>query len=231
MLKFTYLLLPFALMPGVSAEAQLFGSRSIGQPLQRRVGPSRFSRAGDLQGNERFLRGNRAAADFVGSDQREQQGFVGSEQARGAGAVTSSVAGLRERTDRSSQMNRPLTLPGVDEMYHPRLRLGFALPGPSVTVADLGRRVTEELAAPNRFSERSQIVVSVEGRMATLRGEVASARERDLAELVVLVEPGISQAKNELNVVDPLVPPQPAASPQNSSSEALMPAVAPAPGD
>ena len=41
------------------------------------------------------------------------------------------------------------------------------------------------------------------GRTAILRGEVTSARERDLAELAALVEPGISAVKNELVVATP----------------------------
>ena len=206
MLKKIHLLIPVALvfMGGAVAEAQLFGSRSLGQPLQRGVGPSRFSQAGELQGSERFLRGNRGRLDFVGSDQREQQGFVGSEQARGTGAVMSSTAGLRKRPDRDSQINRRLTLPDAGEMYHPRLRLGFELPKTFLT--DLGHQLTEELSASARFSEQCRLVGSGEGRTAILQGEVTSARERDLAELVALVEPGISQVRNELKVVIYRVP-------------------------
>ncbi|MDP6554303.1 MAG: BON domain-containing protein [Pirellulaceae bacterium] len=201
MLKGAYLLILFAviLMSDAAAEAQLFGSRSFGQPLQRRVGPARFSGAGDLQGSERFLRRNRGRADFVGSDQREQQGFVGSEQARVTGRVMSSIAGLRERVDRTSQINRPLALPDTNEMYHPKLRLDFAPSKPPLT--DVENRLTDVMSLSSRFSERSRIVVSVEGRTAILRGEVTSARERDLAELVALFEPEISKVQNVLKVV------------------------------
>lgn len=219
MLKKIHVLIPVALvfMSGAVAEAQLFGSRTLGQPLQRRVGPSRFSQAGELQGSERFLRGNRGRADFVGSDQREQRGFVGNEQARGTGAVVTSTAGLRERPDRGSQINRPLTLPEAGEMYHPRLRLGFVLPKTSLT--DLGHRLTEELSASARFSEQCRLVVSVAGRTAILQGEVTSVRERDLAELVALVGQGISQVRNELKVVTVRVLPESSVPSEDSSSE------------
>jgi hypothetical protein len=213
MLKSAQLLLPFAfaLMTCADAEAQLFGSRNLGQPLQRRAGPGSASQAGQLQGGERFLRGNRGRAEFVGSDQREQQGFVGSEQARTTGAVVSSVAGLRQRTDRSSRINRPLTPPKASEMYPPQLQLGFALPERELT--ELGTRLAEELQGSSRFSEQCRFEVSVAGRTAILRGEVTSARERDLAELVVLIEPGISRVRNELLVANPPLPqlPVPAA--------------------
>ncbi len=209
MLKGAQLLIPFAfvLMTCVVAEAQLFGSRSLGQPLQRSAGPGSSSRAGELQGSERFVRGNRGRAEFVGSDQREQQGFVGSEQARTTGAVVSSVAGLREQTDRSSQINRPLALAKANEMYPPKLQLGFALPARELT--ELGTHLAEELRGSSRFSEHCRFEVSVEGRTAILRGEVTSARERDLAELVARIEPGISRVRNELLVTQPQVLPLP----------------------
>ncbi|MHB9080346.1 MAG: hypothetical protein ACYC3X_22965 [Pirellulaceae bacterium] len=40
----------------------------------------------------------------------------------------------------------------------------------------------------------------MEGRTATLRGEVPSAADRDLAELLLTFEPGISTIQNELRV-------------------------------
>jgi hypothetical protein len=45
--------------------------------------------------------------------------------------------------------------------------------------------------------------VSVEGATATLRGEVASERDRTLAERLVLFEPGIDSVRNELKVRSP----------------------------
>ncbi|MBC8350537.1 MAG: BON domain-containing protein [Planctomycetes bacterium] len=216
MLKSAQLLLPFvfALMTYVDAEAQLFGSRSLGQPLQRRAGPGSSSQAGQLQGGERFLRGNRGRAEFVGSDQREQQGFVGSEQARTTGAVGSSVAGLRQRTDRSSQINRPLALSKANEMYPPQLQLGFSLPERELT--ELGTHLAEELQGSSRFSAQCRFEVSVAGRTAILRGEVTSVRERDLAELVARIEPGISSVRNELLVATPLLPQLPVPEAQDS---------------
>ena len=206
-------------------QAQLFGTRNLRQPLQRQAGANRFSQAGTLQGSERFLRGNRGRAEFVGSDQRESQGFVGREQASRAATVASSTAGIRARADRSSQINRPLLPPERGSMYHPRLRLTFG-PEETLEVApveseiggqaadiprssvrrDVAARLTTELRESSRFSERSRIEVWVAGRTATLRGEVVSVRERDLAELVVLVEPGISRVLNELRRLERVEP-------------------------
>jgi len=179
------------------AMAQLFGSRSVGQPISGRSGSSRFNRPGVAQGNERFVRGSRGRGEFIGSAQPDQRGFVGNEQARASGGVVSSIAGLRERTDPSRTINRPLELPGDDELYHPRLALQFvAALAPTVVQS----RLQTELSATPHFSQRCHFWVLVEERTAILRGEVTSAAERDLAELLALVEPGISRVQNDLQV-------------------------------
>lgn len=87
-----------------TAEAQLFGARSLGQPLNRRAAAgaastSAMESAGTVRGDERFLRGNRGRREFVGSTRDSQQGFVGSEQAIGVGRVRTSVESLREPPD------------------------------------------------------------------------------------------------------------------------------------
>ncbi len=193
------------LLCGEAANAQLFGSRSVGQTLRRRVGPGSTA-TGELRGNERFLRGNRGRSDFIGSDQGDAGGFVGSDQARGTGTVAAAAASVRERKDRTSQINRPIDAPAKGEMYAPRLRIGFTIPRPQPKVA--AHRLAEELASSSRFSPACRFEVSVEGQTAILRGEATSARERDLAQLVVLLSPGISQVSNEVRVRDrPLSPP------------------------
>ena len=114
------------------------------------------------------------------------------------------MAGLRKQTDRSSQINRPLALAKANEMYPPKLQLGFALPARELT--ELGTHLAEELQGSSRFSAQCRFEVSVAGRTAILRGEVTSVRERDLAELVARIEPGISSVRNELQVAQPPVP-------------------------
>jgi hypothetical protein len=74
------------------ARAQLFGDRTVGQPLrgrQQQTRPPQLGTApggqnvggnqeavGILSGNERFLRGNRSRNDFVGSNRANQSGFA-----------------------------------------------------------------------------------------------------------------------------------------------------------
>ena len=199
--------------------AQLFGPRTFGRPLSRRTGPglSQQTSSGTIQGSERFLRGNRGATDFVGSDSRDARRFVGNEQANPARRVRTAVEGLRERRSARTSLNRPRGPLKAGEVYE-QLALSADMappdvvpPGPPVTAVELSRRLTDSLA---RFGE-ARIGVSLAGRTAILRGTVASARQRELAKTMVLFEPGISQVQNQL-VLSPaqgslqtLLPPAP----------------------
>lgn len=198
--------------------AQLFGgSRQLGQPIEARQqsrAESATADAGRIQGNERFLRSNRRRGDFVGSDRFERRGFVGSQQGSANGPVLPSVVGVRPGRDRSAQINRPLTVPPRSKPYHPRLTIGFD--SPIATGILPGSQLLLELENPDFFSSSNQFEVSVEGRTAILRGVVADERERDLVELLVSFEPGISAVRNLLTTPDPMPArpsPQPVAAP------------------
>jgi hypothetical protein len=129
-------------------EGQMFGQRSMGQPVTRqsRPGGGQFpsqgqgmmpgmmpgmggampgqvggAQQGIVQGQERFLRGNRNPQAFVGSDRRDQQGFVGSEQSIGTGRVATATEGMRVESSRTR--NRPLSAKSTRGMYPPRLVL------------------------------------------------------------------------------------------------------------
>jgi len=130
---------------GESVEGQMFGQRSMGQPMSRqsRPGSGQLPSLGQgmlpgmggampgqgggapqgiVQGQERFLRGNRNPSAFVGSDRRDQQGFVGSEQSIGSGGrVATATEGLRVESSRAR--NRPLSAKSTRGMYPPRLVL------------------------------------------------------------------------------------------------------------
>ena len=194
-----WMLFGFMLLSSDTAIAQLFGSRSIGNPLQGRTRSG--SGIGEVQGNERFLRGNRGRSDFVGSDSGDRRGFVGNEQATGSASTRTSTDGLQRRTDQGREINQVIPALAKKGMYYPTLRLGFSLPTTAAT--DLGQRLGLELASSSRFSDRSHFEVLVEGTTAILRGEVSSAAERDVAEVVARFEPGIYQVRNELKVLRP----------------------------
>lgn len=191
------------------AEAQLFGNRSLGaSSLSRRTRPGTTG-AGEVTGNERFIRGNRSRRAFVGSDTQDVDSFVGSEQATVSGTMQSTTAGLRPPPDESTSINRPLPPRGANDLYYPRLVIDFRTPSPPRMAPDA---ISQRLQRSDSLNHVGQIEVSVADRTATLRGAVASESDRRLAALLASFEPGIDHVHNEL-VVDTSLSSPPAPTP------------------
>ncbi len=186
------------------ANAQLFGQRNLGESLSRRARPgsSGGEGAGELRGNERFVRGNRSARDFVGSDMADTGRFVGVQQGRSRGTIRSAITNLRPPRDQNvnqPQARRtPPTLP-----YAPRLQLGFVAPAlaPGVVAEGISERLVDALSLRHSAGPMGHVQVSLQGRTAILQGEVASEHERALAEQLTLLEAGVSEVLNELTIV------------------------------
>ena len=203
-----------------AANGQSTGRRSFGSSPSRRQGPGsssrlqRGSRMWDSQPNstgsdagatdvgtlvdERFVRGARAAGDFIGTDSQERQTFVGSQQSGESGPVRSAQEGLRIESGpdaNQGQTQKALTNIG---MYNPRLRVAFDFS--RRPVAEVSSTLAARLENSSAIRRLGAIEVSLVGETATLRGAVASERERNLARLLVLFEPGIYAVKNELTV-------------------------------
>ena len=243
------------------ASAQnLFGQRTVGQPLTRPSGTSATNPAQAAQaargaaasfsmstGNRttgektgslvneraRFKRGNRKATDFVGSDAKEAKAFVGSEQAgaeaESAKVIRSAVENLDiEMAPDANQTAKPVLPPRV-KMNPPRLQLALDLSDArqrhvdSRLVDESGRslaagssergtvsggavegpvnsRLTGRLEKALPGGSSNRIAVSVAGSAAIVRGAVASERDRKLAELMLMFEPGIDRVRNLLEV-------------------------------
>ena len=183
------------------APAQMFGDRTFGRTLSRRVGPNQFNDAGTLSGSERFLRGNRKNGDFVGVDSSNGQPFVGRPDALAGSAIRRFTNNARRPrpSRRRRQLNLPLPVPKQGQRYHPELSIAFEfIESVHSARADvLMARMEESL----RGSGDSRIEVSLEGRTAILRGEVVSDEQRELARIFAMFEPGISHVRNELAVV------------------------------
>ncbi len=220
------------------AWAQLFGSnsnRALRQPLARQQGFSQFKDAGTLSGSERYIRRNRRATDFVGPDLRELRRFIGAIQGRATGRVVPMTQSLRKPADRSASMNQQLAPAARGQLYNPRLTLGFQ--APAVNSTGQAAHLQDVLASSPHLSA-NRIEVSLEGRTAILRGEVLSAKDRDLAQILASFEPGISAVDNQLRIVqrsrvsDPFgAPPtgaRPDASPQTPSTPSTPSSTRPA---
>ena len=71
----------------------------------------------------------------------------------------------------------------------------------------MNNQVTKVLARAivSRSRNQAPIKVEMEGRTAVLTGTVDTDHARDLAERLAMLEPGISDVRNEL-IVDPAAP-------------------------
>lgn len=191
------------------AEAQMFGARSVGRPLARRPGPGSLeqqSDVGTLQGSERFLRQNRTALDFVGRDSVDVPRYIGLLQARTRGQIPASTQGLLRRVDRSASINQPLVPARPGTLYPPRLDIAIDDSLLSLDSTSSGQQALETLVRSPQLAGTSRIGVSLAGRTAILHGEVPSAADRELAEILLTFEPGISAIRNELQVNPDLQP-------------------------
>ena len=199
---------PFRGMPG-----QMFGASA--RPGAQGAGASRTTESGSLmQGDERYLRRNRRGGAFVGAD--AEKAFVGAATAATEEQVPPAVGDVRlpRANAGTTVVSKP---PRVND---PRLTVGFDVP--RAQTVKISAALTRQLKEIPGMHPANQIEVSVAGDVATLRGVVASARDRTLAEQLVLFEPGISAVRNDL-LVSPL-PQNPEQPPRTAAPLTRQPA-------
>lgn len=177
-----------------------------------------------LFSKDQFEVGNRQVGQFVGTSLFDPRMFVGAA----TGGATSGASSLGGRTLQGRSMpgtaGRGTGAPGLGgegrraaTSIRTTARLAFEAPGidPGRINASLVRRLRQ----PGQMQLRLPVNVTVDGRTATLRGQVATEYDRIVAERFVRMEPGISQVANELVVAQrstdtpvkpnlPLTPPQ-----------------------
>jgi hypothetical protein len=160
---------------------------------------SPFEGVGTLDLNARYVRGNRETADFVGADSGDEAGFVGARHTEPVEEVRTAVEGLQIERG-APDANRTQLLPTRRRavMYRPRLRVGFQVERPAAETVN--SNLVDRLEVSLAPVAAGRIEVSMEGATAILRGEVPSHRQRRLARLLLLLEPGISEVENELTV-------------------------------
>lgn len=196
-----------------TAQAQLFGARTFGQPLSKRArttgaAPSAMDSAGAVQGNERFLRENRSRNDFVGSNRGSLQGFVGSEQAVGVGRIRTSVESLRESPNRSAQINRPVPPLAPGAMYYPRLSIEISEMADASYVSSVASKRDGKLESLLSQAAGSNIQVSHQVGRTVLRGIVASESIAEKLRILASFEPHIDTIESQL-IIASQVPTQP----------------------
>jgi hypothetical protein len=215
----TGLFIALAVAPCV-AQAQLFGNRNTGTApgaqmrspfgnggqLGLGTGPTLGSAAdelvapgGVLDGNERFIRGNRSRQDFVGNARSNLSGFVGAGQAIGVGRVPAATDSFRLQTLNSARINQPLPSQPARGMYYPKLELDL---GPNTSAATPRSDASSSLEIQRRVQNvgGENVLVLVAGDTAILKGRVESQRMAELIINVLSFEPGIDRVDNQLTV-------------------------------
>jgi len=203
-----WLLVLLLLLVGLADDvtAQMFGNSpnrpSLSERLRSRqrsrrgTGPEAAEAIGTVEGSERFIRGNRATTDFVGADASDQTTLVGAQSADMTTEVRTAVEDLRVTRERN--LNEQMRASRGKQMYNPRLRVNFAFATP--TNREVSARIVTQLQATETLNPLGPIEVLMEDGTATLRGVVASERDREMAALLARFEPGISSVKNELKI-------------------------------
>ncbi len=83
-----------------------------------------------------------------------------------------------------------------------RVRLRSAISVPPRPAAEIQRSASRVLASTPAHGGVAGVVVTMDGRKATLSGSVASEKDRRMSELLIRLEPGVSQVDNQV-VVQP----------------------------
>lgn len=161
--------------------------------------------SGTVSGNERYIRGNRQG-QFVGAGSEDAR-LTGVSQAIGAGGPGGQANRMGGRNGNilgqliQSQFNPQAFNMGGQAGRTPiriPIRLGFT-PNPAPP-AKFTAQFATRLGRLPALTTVGPIEVQLEGETVVLRGTVASEGDRQLAEEIALLEPGVSKVKNELQV-------------------------------
>jgi hypothetical protein len=180
---------------------QLGGGQSVlGRTLQNAT-------SGGIGGQSRFLRQNRTG-QFVGSDQGDigaSLGTLGGNQQGLAGLTSLMQQQLRpnqQGRQRNNQPNQTSTFGGRGQQPVYRISRGaaFEVPASAGGASAVSERLSQLVNRSRSIQAETPLVVEVRGRIAILQGSVASDRARDLAAQLVLLEPGVDQVDNQLEV-------------------------------
>ena len=187
-----------------------------------------MSGAGELTGSERFVRGGRQPGQFVGSDTGDMSQTIFGNAAGGGNAGGPDLSGLANLANRNA--NRGRTGGGQSGQnrvsYSTGLKVGFEYRLP--TAPALSSRIEERLAKMSLGEDYGPLEVTLEGRTATIRGVVATRRERDLVGHLVRMEPGISTVENEVTLPSPSDLPVPGQTPPAANGPDAAPVTPPA---
>jgi osmotically-inducible protein OsmY len=167
---------------------------------------------GQLQGNERFTRGGRQAGQFVGADTTDLPSFL-TELATGGLTGQRNRGQQGQRQGQGQNPNQQAARGGATRAGQQRanyriarsVAFDYSPPTPATVRTQLGSR----LQALPGVTALGPIEVTLQQRTVVLRGSVATAHDRDLAERLALLEAGVDQVQNELTIAPPSAPAAP----------------------
>ncbi len=208
------LVLAVAALAVSTAEAQQ--RPAMGNPIAQMRGQGGGPPGVAPMGMEGFGMGLRALRDardpgaFVGAGApADPSTFIGGRGGQTAEAIQAAeAAAAQAAAARPAINNNDAAAAAINRGAQPARRLNLYTPRLSMDmlaqevepaqVTARAEAASQEVAEILTRRFNSAIEVSLEERTATLRGEVVSASERDLAERLVRFEPGISRVQNEL---------------------------------
>ncbi|HYW80833.1 MAG TPA: BON domain-containing protein [Thermoguttaceae bacterium] len=155
-----------------------------------------------LFSEDQFRVGNRQLGQFVGTSMFDPASFIGATTA-GATSSAAVLGGRRQLggVQQGRSMARPGGAPGGrNAATSIRAAARLAFEAPQVDPGQVSASLVRRLQQPGQMQTRLPVEVTIDGQIATLRGQVATEYDRILAERFVRLEPGISQVANELVV-------------------------------
>ena len=173
--------------------------------------------AGQIAGNERFLRQNRQPGQLVGGTADAVGVIPGSGTTTGTtgqfGGGMNQFGGGMNQFGGGFGMN-PMNQMMAAGMMNSLSRQKRQLRMPMLLGSELTSNPAMETVTPVKMAEKAQVrfsripqirdntsvKVEMVGQVAWLRGEVKSQHDRDLIGRMILLEPGIADVRNELVV-------------------------------
>lgn len=169
-------------------------------PVGAAVGQAAAAGPGMLDGNERFVRGNRSRQDFVGTARNDLTGFVGAGQAIGVGRVPAATDSFRLEATNAARINKPLPKQPAKGMYYPRLVLDLESKTTDLNSQSVAVAASPEIQRRVKNAGGEKVEVLINGATVILKGSVDSIRAADLVVNVLSFEPGIDSVDNQLTV-------------------------------
>lgn len=219
-----------------SAGGGMMGSgMGQGNGMGQGFGLGNQTNSSQITGNEWFVPGNRKAGQFVGSDSQDARNFIGAfsqltgmnQNGRNGQFGQNGQFGRNGRQNQNQNQQNRNGRNGRQQDRSPMLRTYLAdfRNLPPVSSPNLGQRLAKQLSTSTKVKAIGPVQVTLAGRIAVLQGTVATEQDRDLAGRIAMLEPGVSQVRNELQIESELPPPAPASGSAGSAGPQVNPSL------